>query len=121
LAGVAGLIDALQGKIDTSVSSALGFQATQFIPGSGLIRWVNKIVDPTYRKPVTIAETIEAGIPGLSQDIKAYQDTNKLDANRPWTDIYLPYTVGLENASEENKYMSRMDMLRKKMKSRKKK
>jgi hypothetical protein len=121
LAGVAGLIDALQGKMDTNVSAALGFQATQFIPGSGLIRWINKIVDPTYRKPVTITETIEAGIPGLSQDVKAYQDTNKIDATRPWTDIYLPYTVGTEDTANENKYMSRMDLLRRKMKDRKKK
>jgi hypothetical protein len=90
----------------------VGFQGTQFIPASGMLRWFNKIVDPTYRKPVTIMETIEAGIPGLSQDVKAYKDQNGMDAHRPWTDVYLPYTLGEENVAEEQKLQNRNTAIR---------
>jgi len=111
LASVDMLMGLLLGKIDRSLAKTIGFQASQFIPGSGLLRWFSKMTDPKYRKPVTVSETIKAGIPGLSNDLKAYTG----DATRDWTDIYLPYTIGNVNEKSEAKYQSRMEMLRRKM------
>lgn len=119
MSGVGGLIDALMGKIDSSMTYAVGFQGTQFVPASGLLRWVNKMVDPTYRKPVSIMETIEAGIPGLSDDLKAYTDATGVDVKRPWTDVYLPYTVGTADKDMEKRYQNRMDVLKNQMAARK--
>jgi hypothetical protein len=116
LSGVSGLMDALQGKIDTTTASAIGFQTGQFVPASGLLGWINKIVDPVYQKPVTIGETIKARIPGLSKDIEAYKDEMDLDAKRSWTDIYLPYTVGKVEPQKEEWYQSKMELLKERMK-----
>jgi len=121
LASVNGFLEALQGKVDTTVASAIGFQGGQFVPTSGLLRWMNKIVDPTYRKPVSIQETIEAGIPGLSKDVQAYQDEVGGDAKRPLTDIYLPYTMGTVNKESESDYQNKMEILKEKMKYKKEK
>lgn len=121
MASVNGFLEALQGKVDTTVSAAVGFQAGQFIPTSGTIRWVNKIVDPTYRKPVSIQETIASGIPGLSKDVKAYQDEVGGDAKRAWTDIYLPYTIGTVKKDFESDYQNKMEILKAKMKYKKEK
>jgi hypothetical protein len=121
LASVNGFLEALQGKVDTTVASAIGFQGGQFVPTSGLLRWVNKIADPTYRKPISIQETIEAGIPGLSKDVQAYQDEVGGDAKRPWTDIYLPYTMGTVNKESESDYVNKMEILKAKMKYKKEK
>lgn len=93
-AGVNGLLELLQGKSDRSIAQTAGFQVGQFVPASGLLRWMTKVTDPVYRKPVTVAETIAAGIPGLSDDLKAIQDKDGTIAERDWTDLYFPYTVG---------------------------
>jgi hypothetical protein len=95
--GVNGLLEMLQGKADRTLSSNIGFQVGQFIPGAGVLRWMAKIVDPVYRRPVTVYETIAAGIPGLSDDLKSYKNMGISVSERDWTDLYLPYTVG--NAS----------------------
>ena len=107
MSGFQGLLEALQGRMDKNIATTLGFQVTQLVPGSGMLRWMNKMVDPTYRKPVTIAETIEAGIPGLSKYVQAYKDQNNVDAKRPWTDVWLPYTLGEENINEEQRLQTR--------------
>jgi hypothetical protein len=112
VAGMNGLLEALQGKIDKNIASAVGFEGAQFIPTSGLLRWMNKIVDPTYRKPVSIMETIQSGIPGLSKDVEAYQEMEGGDAQRPWTDIYLPYTVGKQDEDIEDIFQYRKKKLK---------
>ncbi len=112
MSGMASLIDAVQGKIDKTVGAAIGFTGSQFIPASGLLRWFDKIVDPTYRRPVTVMETIKAGIPGLSIDLKAYLDANGKDAERTWTDIYLPYTIGANDKRNEQYLKVRNEQIR---------
>jgi len=104
VSGLSSLLDAMQGKLDKTVSASIGFQGSQFIPASGLLRWMTKIVDPTYRHPVSVLDTIKAGIPGLSDDLKAYLGANGKDAERTWTDIYLPYTIGANDLRNE-KYL----------------
>lgn len=107
LSGVSHLIDALQGKIDRSTQSAIGFQLGQFVPASGLLRWMTKVTDPGYPKPVTIGESIQAGIPGLSNTLQHYLDETGDDATRPWTDIFLPYAVGKSDLEKEEAYQDR--------------
>jgi hypothetical protein len=116
VSGVNGLLEALQGKIDKNVAAAIGFEGAQFIPASGLLRWVNKIVDPVYRHPVSISETIKSGVPGLSKDLKAYLDVNNKDAGRPWTDVYLPYTISKNDAQKELMFQRNISQLKAKIK-----
>jgi hypothetical protein len=97
VSGVNGLVEAMQGKLDKSVKASVGFQLGQFVPTSGLLRWMTKITDPVYRRPVSVFDTIQSGIPGLSQDLNAHVDETGADASRPWTDVYLPYTVGQDD------------------------
>ncbi len=112
VSGIGNLLEALQGRTDSSIAASIGFMGSQFIPGSGLLAWINKIVDPTYRKLITIFESIQSRIPGLSNDLKAYRDVTGIDATRPWTDVYMPYTLGEKNTDEERGFQIRMDYLR---------
>jgi len=116
ISGVSGFLEALQGKIDKNIAAAIGFEGAQFIPASGLLRWVNKMVDPVYRHPVSIGESIKAGVPGLSKDLKAYLDTGNKDAQRPWTDVYLPYTITAVDKQKEREYQNQVNQLKAKIK-----
>jgi hypothetical protein len=112
VSGLSTVLDALQGRIDKKGQSALGFGTTQFIPASGLVRWINKIVDPTYRKAVTAGETIKAGIPFLSKDIEARIDPEGEESKRDWTDIYMPYAIGKTDKEWEEMFQFKQEELR---------
>ena len=112
LFGMGDLLETLQGRNEKTTARFLGNIGSQFVPLAGTLAWINKMVDPVYRKPVTIAETIRSRIPGLSDDIKAYRDVTGIDAQRPWTDVYMPYTVGEKNTEEERGFQVRMEYLR---------
>jgi hypothetical protein len=43
--------------------------ATGFVPGAGMLRWIEQIGDPTIREGKTIPQKIEAMIPGLSENV----------------------------------------------------
>lgn len=124
ISGLGKFLDALNGKPDRTISSTVGSIASQFVPLSGMQRWVNKIVDPTIRKPVTFLETIQSGIPGLSDTIAAYTDSEGMDVTRPLSDIWMPYTIGEEgeppagDMSYEDQYQERMGQLKENVKAR---
>jgi hypothetical protein len=43
--------------------------ATGFVPGSGMLRYIEQIGDPTIREGKTIPQKVEAIIPGLSENV----------------------------------------------------
>jgi hypothetical protein len=48
--------------------------ASGFVPMSGALRGAAQLMDTTVRKPTNIVESIEAGLPGLSQNVPAKID-----------------------------------------------
>ena len=79
----------------------LGNMATQVIPGSGMLRYVNYFMDPIYRKSKTGWDSFNQSLPGMSQDIEPilgldgqpverkkgfmfWDDVGDLPLMRPW-------------------------------------
>jgi hypothetical protein len=53
------------------------------MPASGLLRETAQAVDPTYRKPTGVVESVETIIPGLSKNVPARLDTKGQPVQRP--------------------------------------
>ncbi len=73
LQGIAGIMDALQGKAYAAEKTLAGY-ASQITPAAGLLRYLEQIVDPTLQKPKFVSEQWMAGIPGLSSKVPTRTD-----------------------------------------------
>jgi tetratricopeptide (TPR) repeat protein len=91
---IGALFSALDGDIDYKLSSQTGFALTQFVPASSLIRYVNTIVDPVYRKPNGFVEGLEANIPILSKGLDARMKPFFEESRREPINYFLPYDIG---------------------------
>lgn len=101
--GANNVFSLLSGKEDMSLEKALGFAGSQVIPASGLLRYINSILDPKFRKSTSFTETIRKDIPGMSKDLEAYVDPSGKPAERVLSDWFAPYTIG----TQEKKYEAR--------------
>jgi len=115
LEGLSSMMNTIQERADYSARKVIGRTVMQVVPASGALQWIKNITDPTYRKPVTVAETIEAGIPGLSDYVKALQTSEGLDAKMDIWDALSPYKIGKENEKYVPDYKDRLQILREKM------
>ncbi len=104
LQGMTGFFRMIQGDTDYTTASNLGFTAGQVIPLEGLLRYVNKIVDPVYRKASTFSGSIESGLPGFSKDLPAYKDSKGNDEKRDPLNLILPYDLGKSDNMFEKAY-----------------
>jgi hypothetical protein len=95
--GLSSILNALTGKQDYTWRRVAAGYVQQVIPASGFLRWVEQIIDPTYRKATTIGETIEANIPFLSEHVKAVQNSRGLPATADVMQAFQPYKIGIEN------------------------
>ena len=109
------MMNTIRGRADYTSRKVIGRTVMQVVPASGLLQWIKNITDPTYRKPVTVKETIEAGIPGLSDHVKALKTSRGLDAEMDIWQALEPYKVGTEDEKKVLQYQNRMEMLRRKM------
>lgn len=66
--GVQGLLDAID-EPERSASRFAGNTISGFIPGSSMLRSVAQATDPTVRMTPTVRERVQAGIPGMSQNL----------------------------------------------------
>lgn len=99
LSNVGSIVDIFKGDADRSIGGTLGFTAEQAIPLSGLIRYINKAIDPVYRKASGFKETIMKDIPGLSTQLEAYTLPDGSVSTRDPKNMFLPFEVG--NAKSE--------------------
>lgn len=83
----------MSGQEDVTAEKALTFSGSQMIPFSGLVRYLNTIMDPTFRRTKTAKDTLYRDIPGLSAQLEPYLDPDGKEAKRNWTDWLLPYTI----------------------------
>ena len=68
LSGLSDLMEGLQDPVGSG-SRFLTRTAGGFVPFSSALRTAAQVTDPTYRDPQTLTERIQAGIPGLSQNV----------------------------------------------------
>lgn len=100
----------MSGDIDYNVKNQVGFTIGQFIPAGAMVRYVNKALDPVYRKAEGIAEQTMRGIPYLSEDLPARTKPFMEESRREFFNLFLPYDVGLEDQAYESLYpMKKME------------
>lgn len=91
---IGALFSAVGGDIDYNVLSQTAFTAEQIIPGSGLVRYINTILDPVYRKPNGFIEQIEKDLPLLSEKLESRKTPYLETSERESQNYFLPYDVG---------------------------
>ncbi len=99
---IGALFSALNGDIDFRFASQTAFTVGQIIPGQSLIRYINTILDPVYRKPKGFLENIEKDLPFLSQKLQERQTPLFEPSIREIANYFLPYDVGIVKPIYEN-------------------
>ncbi|OFW53973.1 MAG: hypothetical protein A2163_07835 [Actinobacteria bacterium RBG_13_35_12] len=102
LRNVGAFFEILDGEVDRTLIGQVGFTATQAIPLSGFLRWVNQIIDPVYRKTTTLEESILSGIPGLSQQVPPHLTPTGEPSKRELINAFLPYATGKPTGEYES-------------------
>lgn len=123
LSGLGGMFKAIEGKDDYKLPQALAFTSEQAIPLIGLVKYINSILDPIYRKasgtdPKTgkkmgYLESIQKDLPGLSQDLPFYKTPKGEPAKREPMNYWLPYDLGFEDKEFEKLLEKRRKLLKK--------
>jgi len=116
LEGISSLMKIMQGEEGRTMSKFYGRTAMQIVPLSGMLQFIRNMVDPTYKKAITVEDTIKAGIPGLSDHVKSLKDSEGLDAKMSIWDALVPYKIGTVNKEKQEKYKEQMELLKEKMK-----
>jgi len=129
LQGASNFLEAMQGDPDKSLMGSLAFTATQALPLSGLQRYMNRILDPVYRKAPGFKEMIQRDILLMSKYLEPYKDPDGKVSVRKWYNSALPYEIGVvgEKAQkyegayqrEKTRLQKRADANAKKKRSRK--
>ena len=99
---IGALFSALNGDIDFKFTSQTAFTLEQIIPGQSLIRYVNTIIDPVYRKPKGFIEQIEKDLPILSQKLEERQTPLFEPSVRETHNYFLPYDIGTKKEIYES-------------------
>lgn len=124
LSNVGTMIDIMRGDIDKSVEGTLGFTTAQLIPASGFIRYINKMVDPVYRKASGFSESIQQNIPGATRSLEAYTLPDGSISTRDPLNLVMPFDLGkardeydlpLEQRREYNKQKSILNVAKKQL------
>lgn len=103
--GIEGFYGLISGSDETDLGKELGRAATQLIPASGMIRYINNALDPIYRKTHGFLESIESGLPELSKDLEPHTIKSGSKEGQPSTRIgenmFFPYDIGITNEEYE--------------------
>jgi len=105
---IGSIFAALNGDIDFRFTSQTAFTVEQVLPGQSLVRFVNTILDPVYRKPQGFLENIEKDLPFLSQKLNERQTPLFEPSVREPHNYFIPYDVG----TRKEPYESSMPLLR---------
>lgn len=85
-------------KLATGVSAQLTNFAGQLVPYRAFQGWLARLIDPIYRKPEGMAQSLASQIPGLSQNVPAYTDLQGQPSKRdlPVINSFSPVKIGVE-------------------------
>jgi hypothetical protein len=103
LEGLASLHGAITGKSDYTLKRTAAGYVKQIVPASGMLRWIEKIVDPTFRSGPTVGETVLADIPLFSDRVKEVTNSKGLPAKESLWQALQPYTIGTHSEEEAEK------------------
>ena len=101
------LFGVLTQNTDFDFKSQTSFAAGQFIPLSALLRWGNRILDNVYRKPQGWKESFMKDLPTLSDELEPYRTPGGEESTRQWTEIYLPWQIGIVGEKYRKLYEER--------------
>lgn len=90
-------IKLVSGDVDYTWTRNLVNTANQLKPLAGLMRYISKVVDPIYRKPRTLSETMISDIPFLTRFIPYHETTTGEPSRRLPINLILPYEIGVED------------------------
>lgn len=94
----------MSGDIDYNVKNQVGFTIGQFIPLGAMLRYVNKAIDPVYRKAEGVLEQTQKNIPVWSEELPARTKPFMEESRRDFFNLFLPYEVGVEDPAYETLY-----------------
>lgn len=95
LQGMDALSKWVLGEDDATIGKTLGFTTGQIIPFEGLVKYINTILDPIYRKSKGYVEAIEKDLPVLSKELEPILEPTGEPAKRDEFNYFLPYDIGL--------------------------
>jgi hypothetical protein len=101
LSSVDGFFKTIGGDDDYTIDKVTGYVTSQAIPLAGMVRYINTILDPVYRKSKGYVESIESGIPELSKELDPIKTPDGKDAEREPTNALLPYDLGFSDEDYE--------------------
>lgn len=112
--GIGDFIDAARGD-EFKQSRALTNIPAQLVPYRSFMGWVTRLVDPIYRKtsggtiPEQIGKSLISQVPGMSQNIEAYQTPFGEDSKRqfPLLNAFSPLSVTQEQGGAKEFYDAR--------------
>jgi hypothetical protein len=109
VSGLGSFVNMAQGNTDFSMTRNLTQTASQLIPWAGLQRYVSTIVDTVFRKPDTnsFSQQLSSGIPFLTKNLPAYEDSQGNISKRNWSNYVAPYAMGKANPTFEQPYQER--------------
>ena len=106
MSGLGNFVKAAEGDSDVTVPTSLGFTAGQFIPASGLLRFIAGITDPTRRKANTFTDSLKAGIPMMKDTLEPVVNPDGSVATKdPWSSLL--YEMGKVNDSAQGELDAR--------------
>ena len=108
LSGLADFLNATA-HIERSGEAFLMRTASGMVPASSLLRTVTQQVDPTIRKGTTPVERLEAGIPGLSQNVPPRLTAFGQEAERQTTS-WFPIGISKAQQSQVDAELERVGM-----------
>lgn len=94
LQGVAGFYRLLDGDVDFTLPNLAAATLSQAIPAEGFIAYMNKFIDPVFRKSQGFFQTLEKDFPGLSQNLTPYTKPNGELSKRDLINQFISYDVG---------------------------
>jgi hypothetical protein len=101
---------AISGDIDYTTPAAFGFATSQMIPAAGINRYVNKILDPIYRRNTKFTDPLVGAIPGGSRLQRPALNSIDMPAERDTFNLFLPYDIGVRDKEIEKLFDAMLDI-----------
>lgn len=101
--GLGDIVKAVQGDVQ-SISRTFSNLPSQVIPLSSLLRWVARTIDPVYRQPTNVLDTIKSQLPGVSTTVAPFKDVygNPSKRSDPLINAFSPATISTSNQKGED-------------------
>lgn len=111
VSGLGAFVKLAQGDIDYTLPRNIGSMINQLKPWDALMRYVSQVIDPIYRKPSTLGETLISDVPFLTKTLPTYETTSGEPARRNITNYIAPYGWGYADDTYEEPYRQRIEKL----------